>query len=105
MKANLPLRGVDVYINGGGIRFEKEKGDWILPFHEGGVIPFAKCPSDDGRLDRATVEKTELLTPVASSHSGRADESTNLYAFVLGGFDFEKATGEVVADESADAFA
>ena len=52
---------MNVYIDCRRIERDKKKRDWILPFHERGVIAFTDRGSDEPALDSATVYENQLL--------------------------------------------
>src|SRR5262245_23464229 len=70
-----------VYVDGRGIELETEKGDWVMPFHEGGMIALADSCCEKPTFDGATIYKDKLLRPRLAAQSRLTNKST--YADVL----------------------
>jgi hypothetical protein len=94
---------VHVYIHRRGIQLKKKERNWVLPFHERGVVAFANRPCDQTAFNRAAIYENELLTAGLSAQTCLADKSADSNLERSSVTDFDQALQQLSAVQIPDA--
>jgi hypothetical protein len=77
-KTHFALCRVNVHIDNRWIELKKQECNWILSFHESGMIAFTDSGSDEAAVNGAAVYKDELLCSGLATYACLPDKTADL---------------------------